>query len=103
MFGHPGFWTAPFLPEAEWKDHRDWVTEHLIEERVQAHIDQAYERWEAILTGYPDRVLCGFDVGRQWHFYEPHFDLHERFYRGLLGRLPEADARKIAFVNALRL
>lgn len=102
MFGHSGFWTPPGLTEEEVRQKRDWLGEHMTEEHIEQHIDEEFARWEDILREHPDRVLWGIDSGRPWHFYERYFNVHDRFYRGLLGRLPHADATKIAHLNARR-
>ena len=102
MFGHPQFWTG--LPQGgpPWTGNRDWVRRHFDEKHIEGKIEEELAKWEPILTEHPERVLWGVDSGRPWHFYEQFFDIHDRLYRGLLDRLPEADARKIAHVNARR-
>jgi|GEM_PF-5239612 len=108
MFGHGLYWQGVGLPQDEWDDRRQAVATHFSADEhdkpdsYEAHVDTAWDTWGHILTEHPDRVLWGVDSGRPWHFYDEFFDIHDRLYRGLLGRLPEAHARKIAHVNARR-
>lgn len=103
MFGHGEFWTPPTHAEDQWGERREWVDQHMTASHIEDHVEEALDLWGDILTGYPDRVLWGIDSGRPWHFYRGYLDVHDRFYRRLLGRLPRGEAQQIAHVNARRL
>lgn len=106
MNGHPApppFWTGPSADEADRREARERVLDHMTVEHVEEHVASEYERWESILTTHPDRVLWGIDAGRRWHFHPDYLDVQLRFYRGVLGRLSDDAARAIAHENATRL
>lgn len=102
MFSHEKFWTGVTNGGPPWTGNKGWVERHFGEDEIEQDIETAFETWKPILTENPERVLWGVDSGRPWHYHYNYFDVHDRLYRGLLGRLPEADAQKIGHVNARR-
>ena len=96
----PKFFTEFGLSREKQQAAREAFVGEMTDDRLQGQIERVHGTWEPIFAAHPERVMWGFDAMFQWHYHEAVLDMLLKFFRGLFGRLPEANARRIAFENA---
>jgi predicted TIM-barrel fold metal-dependent hydrolase len=92
--------TAPKLMYGQGSFTREEFESVVDEDRVAAEVDRLYEKYEAALTSHSDRMLWGIDAANEWHYEDWALNTFLDIARGILGRLPEADARNVAYRTA---
>lgn len=92
--------TGPKLMYGEGEFTQEEFEAAMGENGVQEEIERHYEEYAAILEEYSDRVLWGIDAAAEWHYREWAFDKFIDIGRGVLGRLPQENARDIAYRTA---
>lgn len=98
--GDPAFFTDFGLSPSEGESAQAAFVEGMSDERIRRKIDDVYATWEPILTEHPGRVVWGIDALFPWHYHQDVLDVWLKFFRGLLGRLSDGDARQVAYGNA---
>lgn len=104
---HPNFYydlspVAPYAYDEEVpeSDVRSWFGEQLAQTGIEYHATQLFEQYDTLLQEHSERVMWGMDAGRPWHFSAWAYDTWVDVVRALLGKLPEANARNIAYRTA---
>lgn len=92
--------TAPKLMYGEGEFTREEFETEMGEDGVESEIDRLYGKYEGALEHHSDRMLWGIDAASEWHYEEWALNTFLDIARGVLGRLPEADARNVAYRTA---
>ena len=90
MWGHGSFTEEEFKSE---------MGENGIESEIQRH----YKNYAEILENHSERVLWGMDASNEWHYEDWALNTFLDIARGILGRLPEENARNIGYRTAAEL
>jgi hypothetical protein len=70
---------------------------------VESEIERLYSKYAAALEGYPERMVWGMDAANWWHYEDWALDTFLDIARGILGRLPEKNARDVGYRTAAAL
>jgi predicted TIM-barrel fold metal-dependent hydrolase len=92
--------TAPKLMYGQGSFTREEFEAEMGEDGVESEIDRLYGKYEAALRSHSDRMLWGIDAANEWHYEDWALNTFLDIARGILGRLPEADARNVAYRTA---
>lgn len=76
---------------------------HMTPRHIRTHAENAYAKWEPILTRAPEQVVVGFDMGQPWTIDGRVLESWLQVFRSVLGYLPEDAAENIAHRNAKRM
>ena len=95
--------TAPKLMYGQGAFTREEFEAEMREDGVESEIDRLYGKYEAALNSHSDRMLWGIDAANEWHYENWALNTFLDIARGILGRLPEEDARNDGYRTAEEL
>lgn len=95
--------TAPKFIYGEGAFTKEEFEQRMDELGFENEVERHYENYGTLLEKYPERTLWGMDAALTWHYTDWALNTFVDLARALLGRLPEENARQVAYGTAEEL